>query len=295
MRDLEPARGLGLECDQKAEDKDEDADDNKEHDFQDTTCQNHAESHDLISCNKTQEGFDTYKSEASLRNTFLKNQIAVASESEHQNTPEPIARAEVKGEVVVMGAVAQGEFWLSTHSPIVIPQTQLLTQSFVAITHLIRCHPQRQTLAVVEVVAALTSFAPEDSASQAANCQLMIKPISYLQPSHMAEEIEAVKIEMNPDQDDQLDQGSTEPELNMNRNGDEDLRLGSLEIMMIESDYSSDVSTDGEDDEEEGGKNDGDGAVEDMTTEDEESLLDSDAPRWDEVNEYNGEDAGNRI
>ncbi|KAI8443002.1 hypothetical protein BY996DRAFT_6621507, partial [Phakopsora pachyrhizi] len=134
MRDLEPARGLGLEY--------EDADDNKEHDFQDYLLQ------------QTQEGFDTYKSEASLRNTFLKNQIAVASESEHQNTPEPIARAEVKGEVVVMGAVAQGEFWLSTHSPIVIPQTQLLTQSFVAITHLIRCHPQRQTLAVVEVVAA---------------------------------------------------------------------------------------------------------------------------------------------
>ncbi|CAH7688418.1 hypothetical protein PPACK8108_LOCUS23386 [Phakopsora pachyrhizi] len=270
MRDLEPARGLGLECDQEAEDKDEDVDDNKEHDFQDTTCQNPAESHDLISCNKAQEGFDTYKSEASLRNTILKNQIAVAS--------EPIAWAEVKGEVVATGAVAQGEFWLSIHSHIVIPQTLLLTQSFIAITHLIRCHPQRQTLAVVEVVAAL---------------------------------IEVVKIEMNPDQDDQLNQGSTEPELNMNqsgeqeiivgdRNGNEYLRLGSLEITMIESDYSLDVSPDCEDDEEEGGKNDGDGAVEDMKTEDEERLLDSDAARWarltrvDEVNGYNGEDAAKK-
>ncbi|KAI8443462.1 hypothetical protein BY996DRAFT_6427552 [Phakopsora pachyrhizi] len=116
MRDLDPARGLGLECDQEAEDKDEDVDDNEEHDFQDTTCQNPAESHDLISCNKAQEGFDTYKA-------------------------RPIAWAEVKGEVVATGAVAQGEFWLSIHT----------------ITHLIRCHPQRQTLTVVEVVAALVA------------------------------------------------------------------------------------------------------------------------------------------
>ncbi|CAH7674460.1 hypothetical protein PPACK8108_LOCUS9371 [Phakopsora pachyrhizi] len=135
--------------------------------------------------------------------------------------------------------------------------------------------------------------AHEDLASQDAYCQLMIKPNSYLQPSCVAEEIKVVKIEMNPDQDDQLNEGSTEPELNMSL-------MGNALITMIESDYSLDVSPDGEDDEEEGGKNDGDGAVEDMTTEDEESLLDSDATRWarltrvDDVNGYNGEDAAKK-
>ncbi|KAI8444787.1 hypothetical protein BY996DRAFT_6562116, partial [Phakopsora pachyrhizi] len=112
MRDLEPARGLGLECDQKAEDKDEDADDNKEHDF------------------KTLPSNDTGLSA-----------IPEATKKSKTNSNGQKSK--------------EREFWLSTHSPIVIPQTQLLTQSFVAITHLIRCHPQRQTLAVVEVVAAL--------------------------------------------------------------------------------------------------------------------------------------------
>ncbi|CAH7675318.1 expressed protein [Phakopsora pachyrhizi] len=414
IRDLEPARGLGLECDREAEDEDEDVDDNEEHDFQDTTCQNPAESHDLISGNKAQESFDAYKSaqdsfatervteEASLRNTILKNQIAVASESEHRNTPEsndtglsaiPEATEQSKtdstgrsrrrgsrnGSGSTRGVSAfnpqsyrhssnstSNSILRSNYSSDQVPPPTTNPNSsgssggpcggnyvcVIADPSTIPTSPPGTSLQTE------TSVAPEDSASQAARRQLMIKQTSYLQPSRVAEEMEVVKSEINPGQDDQLDQGSTEPEPNMSlmgnasvdqsgeqeilvgdRNGNEDLRLGSrrgpnnvleriarvfnkkndgssqasetqrrlspstreVEITMIESDYSLDVSPDGEDDEEDGGKNDGEGAVEDMTREDEERLLDSDAARWarltrvDEVNGYNGEDAGSRI